>query len=40
MTLEILIGSLVALDSDGNVVDSVDLGNGTIDLETGIWNSN
>lgn len=40
LTLEILIGSLVALDSDGNVVDSVDLGNGTIDLETGIWNSN
>lgn len=35
--LEVISGALVAVDSDGNVVDSVSLENGNIDLETGVW---
>jgi Flp pilus assembly protein CpaB len=35
--LETVAGSLVVVDSDGNVVDSVSLGGGSIDLVTGVW---
>lgn len=35
--LEVLSGALVAVDSDGNVVDSIGLGEGSIDLATGVW---
>ena len=35
--LEVVEGVLVALDSDGNVVDSVSLDGGQINLATGIW---